>query len=134
MRANAHTDKKFRLDGPHLVASISRCQFIRIAHGLRVGQLGFDFFQGVELLGCASDDPHWLASPFHGEFFSGFDGGNIYLNRGSGGFGALGRTECADEGDSNRCSPSNTCATSGDEPSAFTGVYSGVTMKFRGLT
>jgi len=79
------------------------------------------------LLGCASDDPHWLASPFHGEFFSGFDGGNIHLNRGSSGFGALGWAEGTDERNGDCRSSGNTCATSGDKPSAFAGVYSGVT-------
>jgi hypothetical protein len=127
VRANTDTDEKFGLDGSHLVACISGRQFVRVALGLRISKLGLYFFQGFQLLWCATDDPNWLATPFNRELFTRLDAGDVHLNRCAGGLGAFGRAECADKGNSDRCSPCHTGATRGDEPSAFACVYCGFT-------
>jgi hypothetical protein len=84
-------------------------------------------FQSLNLFFGTAHDPNGLAAPFHSEFFTGFDIGNIDFHGRAGGFGALGRLESADEGCSHETSAYGAGTCRRDEPRPFAAVDWGVT-------
>ena len=76
----------------HAAAGADRPDLCAVQDGCLAGGERFD------LLGCATNDPHGLAAPFHSEFFTGFDVGNVYFHSGTGGLGALRWLESANKG------------------------------------
>ena len=127
MGANTNGDKNFGFDRTRLVQGVCGGQFARLALRLGVSQLGLDFFQGLDLVRRALDDPNRLTAPLDGHFFTRGQGGNVYLDSGTGSFGFFRRLECTNKGDCDGYAAHSTCAGGGDQPRAFAAINWGVT-------
>jgi hypothetical protein len=75
----------------------------------------------------ALDDPDGLAAPLDGHFFTWGQGGNVYLDSGTGSFGFFGRLKRTNKGDCDGYAAYSTSAGGGDQPRAFAAIYWGVT-------
>ena len=126
MGANANSHHELRFDRAMGIFGVFGRR-VSLTVGGGIGQLTIELLQGFNLLGGAAHDPHGFAAPFNGEFFTGFDIGNIDFNSSTGGFGALGRLESADKGGGDEACAYGASASRGNQPRPFAAVDWGIT-------